>query len=300
MKKMFGLVLVLLLCAALFFGCSASVPANYKVGEATISDPVENLDISWTSGKVTVEYHAENTIVLTEKAERGNLSENEKMIWALNDGTLKVEYSKPGLHISMPTKELIITLPEGVSFKTASIQATSAEISVPSMQAEKIDLGSTSGDIEAVVSAPQIKAGATSGDVKLTVSGATDTVTLGGTSGSLSLTVSTAENVSINTTSGGIGLQADQVKKAEAGSTSGNISFTVKAFESVKIGSTSGSVQAFLPAAPGFTAEISTTSGSVTAQLPLTKDGNRYSCGDGSGKVTIGTTSGNVTVAEAK
>ena len=95
-------------------------------------------------------------------------------------------------------------------------------------------------------------------------------------------------------------MEAGTVREAKLGSTSGDIRVRVKAFDTMKIGSTSGSVDAELAAEPGFTAEISTTSGDFSSDLALSKAGNTWSCGDGSAKLEIGTTSGNVKLAELK
>ena len=84
------------------------------------------------------------------------------------------------------------------------------------------------------------------------------------------------------------------------GSTSGGISVKVNAFEQMKINVTSGSVDAELSADPGFTAKVSQTSGDFDSALALTKNGDVWSCGDGSGKLEIGTTSGDVRLTELK
>ena len=82
------------------------------------------------------------------------------------------------------------------------------------------------------------------------------------------------------------------------GSTSGTVGVKIARIDTLKIGTTSGSVKAWQPAEPGFTAKLNTVSGHVEYDLPLAKQGDAYVCGDGSGRVSIGTTSGNITVAE--
>ena len=49
---------------------------QYTAGDTELSGKVQNLDINWTSGKVTVVYHEGNTVSLKETANR-SLSEDE-------------------------------------------------------------------------------------------------------------------------------------------------------------------------------------------------------------------------------
>ncbi len=300
MKKLIGLVLILALGTVVLFGYSVAGANDngYSRGETTITETVENLDIDWTAGRVTVAYHKDNTIRLEEKA-KGNLSEDNKMRWQVQDKTLKVIFNKPGMIFnSCPEKELIVTLPEGMKWKTAKIGATSAELAISSLEAEEAILETTSGDAEATVNAETVKARSTSGNWKLTLEGKQKAAEIGSTSGVVDVKLARAEELKISSTSGGIRLDADEVGKAELGVTSGNIFLSIGKFEDLKVSGTSSSVEAQLSSEPGFAGEITTTSGDVRTELALRKDGNRYSCGDGSARLKIGTTSGDVTILE--
>ena len=301
MKKVLIAVLVLMVCLAGYY--TWSVADGYTSGGATVTDAVESIDIRWTSGSVTVEYHDANTVVLEEKADRP-IEGDDRLRWKLDGKTLVVEYNTPGffdfLSFTKPSKALTVTLPKGIALKKADIIATSADVIVPELAAEEITLGSTSGDVKAEVTAPVVYGESTSGDVTLKVNGKAENVKAGSTSGRLDLTLEEAEKADLGTTSGGITLEAGTVNEVKLGSTSGDIRVRVKAFDTMKIGTTSGSVDAELAAEPGFTAEISTTSGDFSSDLALSKAGNTWSCGDGSAKLEIGTTSGNVKLAELK
>ena len=50
----------------------------------------------------------------------------------------------------------------------------------------------------------------------------------------------------------------------------------------------------------GFAGKVKIVSGDFSSDLALSKAGNTWSCGDGSAKLEIGTTSGNVKLAELK
>jgi DUF4097 and DUF4098 domain-containing protein YvlB len=299
MKKALILILVVMVCLVAYYTWSFA-DGGYTSGGATITDAVENIEINWTSGSVTVAYHDADTVILEETGDRP-IEGDDRLRWKTDGTTLVVEYNTPALfRFFSPTKALTVTLPKDISLKKVRITATSADIIVPEMRAEEIALGSTSGDVNATVSAPTVAGESTSGNVTLKVNGKADRVKAGSTSGSLSLTLEQADRAEMGSTSGGICLEAEEVKEADLGSTSGNIRVKVKGFERMKIGATSGSVDAELAADPGFTAEISTTSGDFNSTMALTKEGEKWACGNGSAKLEIGTTSGNVRLSELK
>ena len=300
MKKLTGIAIVLVLCAGLLYGCGAAgvtdTKKDYSRGGDTISGKVENLDIDWTAGSVTVAYHAEDTVILSESADR-EIPDDEKLLWKLDGTTLKVEYHKTELFkITTLAKNLTITLPENTRLNKAEIRATSADLKIPSLRAEEAILETTSGNTDAAVEAKNVKASSTSGDVVLKLTGKQDSVDLGGTSGDLRLNAEEVMKAKAHSTSGSITVEAKVFGSITAESTSGNVSAKAGGFTEMKLGATSGSVDAALPVTPGFAGTISTTSGEVSSRIPLEKNGSNYTCGDGSGKLTIGTTSGNVTL----
>ena len=86
----------------------------------------------------------------------------------------------------------------------------------------------------------------------------------------------------------------------KANSTSGNIYVMLGKMNSLDIDATSGNVTAALPAEPGFTAHVGTTSGAFNSDIALTRNGDDYVCGNGSVKVSIDTTSGNIRMEEMR
>lgn len=291
---------------------------QYNVGDAEISAAIRNLEIDWTSGAVHIAYHSGNTIRVSEKT-TGLISEDMRMRWHLDGDTLRIEYDQPGFHlfsIIPHDKELTVTLPEGLHLEKVDIHSTSGGLFIPALWAENVKLKLTSGDIQASVSARNINCKLTSGGLELQVMSAAEEIEIESTSGDITLeSACAADETEIESTSGNIRAAVKQTAKFKAKSTSGDIhavlgnvksanirstsgKVTAEAgnMEKLEIHTTSGDVTAYLPTAPGFTAEIETTSGRFDSQLPLIKDGKVYIAGDGSGKVEIHTTSGNVTV----
>ena len=295
-------------------GMTYANAGKYTAGDTTVSSPVENLDINWTSGRVNIEYHAGDGVTVRETANR-TLSEDDRIRWWLDGTTLRVQFCKPGFRFFVNLeKTLTVSLPEGTVLKTAGIRATSADLEIADLAAGEIVIETTSGDIRAATAAKQLKAGATSGAITLRQDASADSVGLSSTSGSISLTLADAKEVAVDATSGEIGVtmtgSADSVRlhstsgtvradlasadRADLSSTSGGVDVSLAAFKELKVGSTSGDVTAHLTAEPGFSGRLSTTSGSVSSELALEKNGNTYACGDGSAQVDIGTTSGSI------
>ena len=294
--------IVVLLCTVIitstgFFGESGNNGyANadqYSPGDAVISEGIRNLDIHWAGGRVTVAYHAENTVTLQETAKR-LLSDDEKMQWWADGETLRIRFMRPGVRLNMPEKELTVTLPEGIILQEAFFETTSGEIIIPEMVTDTLRAASTSGSIQAYAEAKKAEIASTSGNTLVRLYGKTEEVRINSTSGSITVETEHAGIIDAGSTSGSIRITAEEGENVKAGSTSGSIDTALKKTGVLSISTTSGSVTATLPEEPGFTADIQTTSGKVDYSVPLTRNGNAYVCGDGSAQISIGTTSGNV------
>ena len=312
----------LAVCAWSMFGTTAAglEYANadkYTVGDATVTGAVENLDVDWTAGKVNIEYHNGEGVLVSEKANQ-TLNEDDKLRWWLDGTTLHIRYAKSGFRISFNLdKELTVSLPAGTVLKTADISSTSGDLNLPGLAADEIRLGSTSGSISAVTVTNKLTAtstsgsiavrqgdtigavdlGSTSGSISCTLGANAASVTAGSTSGSISLSVAgSVETVKLGSTSGRIYPELASVGTVEIATTSGGVEGSFSAFKDVDIGTTSGKVTLKLGTDPGFTCKIGSVSGDFTTGLSLTKNGDTYTCGDGSGRIRIGTTSGDITL----
>ena len=315
-KVLLTVCAVVLLAAAGMKLLPFAYAEQYNVGDAEISATIRNLEINWTSGRVNIAYHSGNTILISEKT-TGVISENMRMRWRLDGDTLRIEYDKPGFHLFsfMPhDKELTVDLPDGLKLGKADVSVTSGDVNIPSLYADELKLASTSGDIRGLVHARTIKGQLTSGNMDLQVMNTAEEVSLESTSGSITLdameiekkavisstsgdiraTVKQTDEFKATSTSGDIHAVIGNAKETAIGSTSGKVIADISTVQTLDIHTTSGGVTAYLPQTPGFTAQIETASGRFESQLALTKQGNTYIAGDGSGMVKIHTTSGNI------
>lgn len=268
---------------------------QYSAGAAEVSGKVKNLDIHWTDGAVNIAYHAQDTVVISETAPKA-LSEDAALRWWLDGDTLRVQYAKAGFFtLRGLNKTLTVTLPESIALGSVAIDLTSGDVSVPDLRADRVKIDLTSGDLALRQSgkAERVEISSTSGNIAADVA-EVGRLGVSATSGRIRATLERADDVSLSTTSGGIALTGGSARKARIDSTSGRISVALTAFEDLQIEATSGDIEASLPSEPGYRASVDTTSGRFDSEVALTRDGSAYACGDGSGRLKIDTTSGNV------
>ena len=234
---------------------------KYSAGDAVITDTVRNLDIDWTSGNIIFEYHDGDTVEISETSRRP-LGEDRKMRWKLDGDTLRIRFAKKEQSFFSfgfnQDKTLTVTLPESIKLSDVAIDSTSGDVMIPSLTVEELTLDVVSGDIR--------------------------------------LDVSGAEQFRVSSVSGNVEATLDDVRNAEVDTTSGDVKLGASGLEKLNISTTSGNVTAALPEDPGFTAHLDTVSGDIAYDLPLSKEGGAYVCGDGSKSVKIDTVSGNITI----
>ena len=308
---------------------------KYTGGGAEIREAVRNLEIHWIDGAVRVEYHDADTVLLRETSEK-TISEDMRLRWWLDGDTLKVQYAKPGLRLFTDLdKVLTVTLPEGAALGRVSAEATSGDLDIPNIKADEVKLGTTSGEIRAGAEAGSLHADTTSGNqdlrttgtvneirmestsgsvaleaenigkmeakstsggVSVTVSGKADTMRVKSTSGRIAAEVNEAMELTAESTSGDADVRAANAGEIRITSTSGKVRVGAGKMQKLSVATTSGDVTAALAQDPGFTAKVRTSSGDVSNTVALTASGDEYSCGDGSGKAEISTTSGNIRI----
>ena len=293
---------------------------KYTAGGTTVTGAVENLFVDWTCGEVNIVYHAGEGVIISETSQK-TISEDDKLRWWLDGTTLRVRYAKSGFRISFNLeKQLTVSLPEGAVLKSADISATSGDLKIPYLAADDIRLDTTSGNISAVIAAGKLAASSTSGDVEIRQAADIETVDLGSTSGSISCELGNvrklaakstsgsvraavtgaADSVKIGSTSGNVYPEIASANKVEISSTSGCVSGSVASFAEMKVGTTSGAVTLKLPAEPGFTLKAGTGSGSFNSGIAMENSRDTYTCGDGSARCEISTTSGDIRIDPVK
>lgn len=272
---------------------------KYSVGDAEITDKIENIEIDWPSGSVSVVSHSKDTFLLSEKA-KDSISEDLRVHWWLEGTTLHVKFAASGASLrwfNSGHKELTLTVPEPPFFDNVVIRAASAEIEAINLAAETLSVSTASGNMDINCAANTISLNSASGNIQLDQKDKAGEVSIDTASGKINANLSRVDTASFESASGKIQVTAVSVNSISAKSTSGAVSCELEATPSeCKLHAVSGEVTLNLPDDSDFTANISTTSGDFKSDFALKKDGSTYICGSGSAHIDIETTSGDVEI----
>ncbi len=243
--------------------------SSYTMGGASLTDDIRELDITWVSGKVTVQYHDGDGILISETAS-AELSENNSLYYRVVDKTLKIQYAKSGVWTNIDfNKELTVSLPktaEGESEKLyeLSFDTVSADVDIRGVYTETCEFENVSGNIR----------GTLMGNVS---------------------------SVDVETVSGNVSLNVGNLASFDIESVSGNVTMMGGDIRSGKFDSVSGDFSLDIPVNHGYTLEFESVSGDVDLYgVTVSKEGDRYTVGDGTRRFEIETVSGNVKISEYK
>lgn len=150
----FSLVILLLLCillaglgvGAFVINIGHSGSGDYITGSSSAAaSQVSKLDIDWASGSITIRTEDTDTITFTEE---GYGTEEYRMVYAVNNGTLSIKYSKPSPvqigFFSTPSKDLTITVPTDWVCAKLSIDSASTDTQIEDLTLQKVELNSAS------------------------------------------------------------------------------------------------------------------------------------------------------------
>ncbi len=281
MKKVLAGILTLAMILMLM-GCNASVDLNfgsttyvyddassYTMGGASLTDDIRELDITWVSGKVTVQYHDGDKILISETASV-ELSENNSLYYRVVGKTLKIQYAKSGVWTNIDfNKELTVSLPktaEGENEKLyeLSFDTVSADVDIRGVYTETCEFENVSGNIR----------GTLMGNVS---------------------------SVDVETVSGNVSLNVGNLASFDIESVSGNVTMMGGDIRSGKFDSVSGDFSLDIPVNHGYTLEFESVSGDVDLYgATVSKEGDLYTVGDGTRRYEIETVSGNAKISEYK
>lgn len=234
---------------------SASLDLPYHAEYTVPADGVTGLDLSWTSGDVTVQPWNGDSILLEEDSEV-ELTEDYRLLYTVEDGELKVRFDgQPSRNVTW-RKVLIVWLPETLAQSLAELDAesVSAEVTVLDLTAAELDIETVSGGVYARGSFPQADVSTTSGCASLS-----------GTFGELDF----------STVSGDMTLETNKTFRLDAETTSGSVCLR-------------------LPEDMGLTLDFDSTSGEIRSEKdhPFAGKKGHLTLGDGTSSAEISTTSG--------
>ena len=268
---------------------------SYEIGDAVLSDEVRRLEIQWLDGGVEIVTGGNASI-----AERANreLSEDMRMRWRLEDGTLQIMYCNSGKwSVDGLDKTLKVALPQ-TALERLSVTTVSGDVYVSGMRADSVECATTSGNVTASFDeASELSVCTISGRVDVTSPADAVRVNADSTSGTVKLSMGRVDVLDAVTISGELDISAASIHQMDAGTTSGDISLRLaEKCDECTIRSISGEVTLALPEDSGFSLNFGTVSGALESEIAMrSRDGVQF-CGDGAQKFEIHTTSGKLTI----
>ena len=147
---------------------SASLDLPYHAEYTVPAEGITELDLSWTSGDVTVQPWSGDSIRLEEDSEV-ELTEDYRLLYTVEGGELKVRFDgQPNRNVTW-RKILIVWLPEALAESLAKLDAAtvSAEVTVLDLTAAELDIETVSGGVYARGGFGELDFSTVSGDMTL-------------------------------------------------------------------------------------------------------------------------------------
>lgn len=269
MKNFKRLMITAILAAAMIVclsGCAIKVSYKYDnadkyiAGDREIADKIENIDIDYMEGDVTLVSGETAKVIIKETANQ-EIDDKLKVHTWVDGSTLHVKYceSAKGLSFDKLEKKLEITVPKDLKLGD-------------------LDIDSSAGDIKVDCSAKEFDIDSSAGDVFIAQHGESD-------------------KISIDASAGNVRVEAEKVRKLDADMSAGSGEFIfAEAPENTDIDSSAGNVTIYLPENSDVAIEPEISAGDFDYDLPLTKKGEKYICGSGANKIEIDASAGDVMI----
>lgn len=231
---------------------------HYNRGGSEIpAATIQNIEIEWASGSITVE--TADTDLISFREEGGKNS--EPMVYRQTGDTLTIEYQASKIHFGFsvtPSKDLIITVPNNWNCGELTVDAASADLTVNGLTADEVELNMASGNTHFTdCNLHELNVDSASGEVYYS---------------------GTLYNMDCDSASGNINAIFENIPK------------------SIDFDGVSAELELALPADAGFTVEMEALSGDFSSDFEFTRRNGQYVCGDGACKINVDGVSGDVTI----
>lgn len=281
------------------FGSRYANADKYSSGDQEFEDQIENLDINWSSGSLTVKRHDDKTITVKETSNE-DLSDSKKVHTWVDGKTLRIQFAKSGESFSFTNveKKLEICIPKDLKLDDLSFDGSSCDSTFEDIEADDVSIDVSSGDTKLIdIKAKTIDIDSSSGDVNVEQKGETDKLVVDTSSGSIDVKGETITKMSFDSSSGKVSADVEKSESVKGDSSSGSYKLWFKQVPSdTEIDTSSGDVTLYLPKDSDFKIDVDTSSGDFDTEHNLSKDGHTYTSGSGSNKFYIDTSSGDITV----
>lgn len=115
--------------------------------EITLTQDIRNIKVDWISGNVCFVRADVENIQFIETSDRG-ISKSDALVYTVRGNTLEIRFAKSsfGVNVSVPSKELIVRLPEGV-FDNIEISSVSADVNLDWLYAKELLVETVSANV---------------------------------------------------------------------------------------------------------------------------------------------------------
>lgn len=273
---------------------------------------IRGFQISWISGSIDIRRYGGDEINITEYS-KYEIDEEDKMEIIEDNGILKIKWDKRGGIFSFSSltrlitkpffsKQLVIEIPEAIAdnLEKLNCSSVSSKVTVSGLQAEHIDLSSTSGGVELYdIRAQLLKSGSVSG--KVTLQGvSTGSLNIDSTSGTVDASDFSAGSARFETVSGSLNLEGG-ANELKCNTVSGKINADLANCPAkVNCETVSGAINLYIPDNEGFRLRYSGLSGKMSTDFPASisgkSDSGTATYGNGKSDFKFGTVSGKMNV----
>jgi hypothetical protein len=267
--KIYRTMLTAALAAAMLIclsGCSVKLNYNYDnadkyiPGDREIAEKIENIDIDYMAGNVTVKGDKMATVTVKETS-KTEIDDKLKVHTWVDGSTLHVKYCAAGKGFSIKDleKSLEITVPADVKLSDMSIDDSAGDVSVD-CSAENYDIDASAGNITIVQH------------------GESDEMEIDASAGDVDVTAESIGKLAIDISSGNMKFSADKVP------------------EKSEIDAAAGNVEIYMPEKTDMTLKADISAEDFNSEIPFTKKGDAYIFGNGKSRMNIDASAGNINI----
>lgn len=192
-------LVVLMLTGILLVGIAAN-GFTYEIGsshgtvtngEASLdASQIQNIEIDWASGSITIRSGDEPQITVSETSEDSKY----QMTYAVRGNTLSLDYSSSTICIgfgnfTIPAKDLVITVPQDWVCKDLEIDGASLDITIEDLNLQTLDLDGASCSLRYSGSVENVEIDGASADIDLNCANPVSDININGASCDLELTL---------------------------------------------------------------------------------------------------------------
>ena len=247
---------------------------------------VSSVDVRWTTGKVEVAaWDGDSVIVNTDDSSVLGVE------WGQGGDTLHLSSRSSGdtLYLQIPSSGLtelqihtssadVDIMADSVSLDTLNVATTSGDVSTGWLHADLLKIKTVSGDIFLdCPAADRVEISTSSGDVD----------------GSAAARYFLADSISGRVE---MDIMGEDTEKISVATTSGSVDLFLVSWSDLSLRSSSGDIGLELPEDMGFSMTYDTVSGDARLYMACSQSGKVYTCGDGSCRIDVTTTSGDLRV----